>query len=377
MEYKPFTFGVAASGEHFTDREKETERLLSNFRHGINTILISPRRFGKTSLVQKVRKLAESDALRIVYLDIFACRSDRDFYDAFASAVLKQTSSRWEEWLENAKLFLSRISPKISLDPDPASEFSISLELNPKSEDATEILQLPEKIADRKGCRIVVCIDEFQQIGEFKDSKSFQKQLRSVWQLQKSVSYCLFGSKKHLMNELFEKKSLPFYKFGDSIYLGKISTPDWIKYICSRFEATGKRISREMAERICTAVDNHSSYVQQLSWLLWIHTDREATEEGFQEAVQDLLAQNTPLFEKQTEELTTYQMNFLRALTEGVHAEFTTQETLQKYQLGTSANVSIIKRSLLKQELIETERRQVCIADPVLELWLKRELGRR
>ena len=89
MEYKPFTFGVAASGEHFTDREKETERLLSNFRHGINTILISPRRFGKTSLVQKVRKLAESDALRIVYLDIFACRSDRDFYDAFASAVLK------------------------------------------------------------------------------------------------------------------------------------------------------------------------------------------------------------------------------------------------------------------------------------------------
>ena len=131
MEYKPFTFGVAASGEHFTDREKETERLLSNFRHGINTILISPRRFGKTSLVQKVRKLAESDALRIVYLDIFACRSDRDFYDAFASAVLKQTSSRWEEWLENAKLFLSRISPKISLGPDPTSEFSISLELNP------------------------------------------------------------------------------------------------------------------------------------------------------------------------------------------------------------------------------------------------------
>lgn len=98
-------------------------------------------------------------------------------------------------------------------------------------------------------------------------------------------------------------------------------------------------------------VDNHSSYVQQLSWLLWIHTDKEATEEGFQEAVTDLLAQNTPLFEKQTEDLTTYQMNFLRTITEGVHTEFTTQEILRKYQLGTSANVSIIKRSLLKKEL--------------------------
>ena len=115
MENKPFIFGVATSGENFTDREKETERLLSNFRYGVNTVLISPRRWGKTSLVQKVCSLVESDELRIVYLDIFACRSDRDFYDAFASAVIKQTSSKWEEWVENAKLFLSRISPKISL----------------------------------------------------------------------------------------------------------------------------------------------------------------------------------------------------------------------------------------------------------------------
>lgn len=373
MENKPFVFGVATSGENFTDREKEMERLLSNFRHGVNTVLISPRRWGKTSLVQKVCSLVESDELRIVYLDIFACRSDRDFYDAFASAVIKQTSSKWEEWVENAKLFLSRISPKISLGPDPTSEFSISLELNPKSEDVTEILQLPEKIAEKKGCRMVVCIDEFQQIGEFKDSKNFQKQLRSIWQLQKSVSYCLFGSKKHLMNELFEKKSLPFYKFGDAIYLDKISTSHWIEYICGRFEVTGKKITKELAEKICLTVDNHSSYVQQLSWLLWIHTDKEATEEIFQEAVEDLLAQNTPLFEKQTEDLTTYQMNFLRAITEGIHTEFTTQENLRKYQLGTSANVSIIKRSLLKKELIETGRKQVYIADPVLELWLRRE----
>lgn len=96
---------------------------------------------------------------------------------------------------EHAKLFLSRISPKISLGTDPMTDFSISLEMNPKSNEIDEILQLPEKIAQKKGCNIVVCIDEFQQIAEFKDSKTFQKRLRSIWQLQKSVSYCLFGSK--------------------------------------------------------------------------------------------------------------------------------------------------------------------------------------
>ena len=372
MENKPFIFGVAASGDNFTDRKKETERLVMNFKNGINTILISPRRWGKTSLVQKACNLAQSDKLKIVYIDIFSCRSDRDFYNAFASAVLKQTSSKVDEWLENIKLFLSRISPKISLGPDPTIDFSISLEMSPKDADIDEILQLPEKIAQKKGCNIVVCIDEFQQISEFGDSKTFQKRLRSVWQLQKSVSYCLFGSKKHLMNELFEKKSLPFYKFGDAIYLQKIGTEDWIEYICGRFKATGKQISEELAEKICQMADNHSSYVQQLAWLVWVHTDKNATEQNLEEAFQDILDQNTPLFEKQTESLTTYQMNFLRAILDGTHSELTSQEMLQRYQLGSSANVSVIKRALVNKELIDVEKGRSFIPDPIMVEWLKR-----
>ncbi len=376
MDNKPFIFGVATSGDNFTDREKETTRLLSNFTHGVNAVLISPRRWGKTSLVKKVCKMAQSDKLKIVYLDIFSCRTDREFYDAFASAVLKQTSSKFDEIIENSKIFLSRISPKFTMGSDPMSDFSISLELNQKSDDIDQILQLPEKIAQKKGVRIVICIDEFQQIAEFKDSKSFQKRLRSVWQLQQSVSYCLFGSKKHLMNELFEKKSLPFYKFGDSIYLPKISTADWISYICERFESTGKHISKELAERVCVAVDNHSSYVQQLAWLLWIQTNDEATEQNFANAYQDLIDQNSPLFQKQTENLSSYQMNFLRALVDGVHSEFTSAEILHKYQLSSSANVSTIKRALIKKELIETENKQVQLADPVMKLWLKQEFAK-
>lgn len=375
MENKPFIFGIAVSGDNFTDRKKETERLLLNFQHGVNTVLISPRRWGKTSLVQKVCRLAQSDKLKIVYLDIFSCRSDKEFYNAFATAIIKQTSSKFEEWLDNAKLFLSRITPKISIGPDPMTDFSISLEMNPKNEDIDEILQLPEKIAQKKNCSIVICIDEFQQIAEFSDSKTFQKRLRTVWQLQKNVSYCLFGSKKHLMNELFENKSYPFYKFGDAIYLQKIGTQDWVEYICNRFSVTGKQISEQLAERICQAVDNHSSYVQQLAWLVWVHTDKIATEKDFESAYQDIIDQNTPLFEKQTESLTTYQMNFLRAVLDGVHSEFTKQEILNKYQLGTSANISIVKRALEKKELIEIEKRKIIIPDPIMSVWLKRELG--
>ena len=143
---KPFVFGVAASGENFTDRKKETQRLLLNFTHGINTILISPRRWGKTSLVKKVATLADTGNRRVVYLDIFSCRTEQDFYKMFATAILKQTSSRLDEWIENTKLFLTRISPKITMGTDPINDFSISFELNPKDDSETDILKLPEKI---------------------------------------------------------------------------------------------------------------------------------------------------------------------------------------------------------------------------------------
>ena len=130
------------------------------------------------------------------------------------------------------------------------------------------------------------------------------------------------------MHELFEKKSLPFYKFGDAIYLDKISTTDWVSYICERFAKTGKQISPKLAERVCKTVDNHSSYVQQFSWLLWVHTKEIAGERDFDEAYQDLINQNSALFEKQTENLSSYQMNFLRALTDGIHNEFTDRKSV-------------------------------------------------
>ena len=218
----PFVFGVRVEGDTFTDRREETERLKMNFLYGINTILISPRRMGKTSLVDKVCSLMVDDSIRIARMDAFGCRSEQDFVNAFATAVLRATSSKWEEWMENAKLFLSRFVPKISFGQDPINDFSIALELNEKNHSTEDILQLPELIAREKGIRIVVCIDEFQQLGEFPDSLIFQKKLRSVWQLQNHVSYCLYGSKKHLMEQMFQNASYPFYRFGDFFYLEKI-----------------------------------------------------------------------------------------------------------------------------------------------------------
>lgn len=263
---------------------------------------------------------------------------------------------------------------KITLGSDPTTELSISIDLKGREQDLEDVLQLPEKIAQKNNYRIVVCIDEFQQIGEFSSSLTLQKKLRAVWQHQKSVSYCLFGSKKHLMDELFGRKDYPFYKFGDIIYLGKISTADWVSYICDRFRSTGKEISEEKAEYIATVVDNHSSYVQQLSWLVWGRTKKEVTQDDVDSSLQDLINQNSPLFQKQSEELTAHQLSFLRAIIEGVHKSFTTQEIIDRYNLNSSANANAVKTALLKKELIDTEGTYTYISDPVMTLWMKQYL---
>lgn len=371
----PFVFGVRVEGNTFTDRKEETNRLKMNFLYGVNTILISPRRMGKTSLVEKVCSLVESDTLKIAKIDAFGCRSENDFINAFATAVVRATSSKWEEWMENAKTFLSRFIPKISIGQDPLTDFSIALEYNRANTVTEDILQLPETIAKQKGIKIVICIDEFQQIADFPDSITFQKKLRSVWQLQSNVSYCLYGSKKHMMEKMFQSQSHPFYRFGDLFYLDKISETDWVEYICDRFRVTGKEISRELASEICTVTDRYSSYVQQLAWLVWLRTDRHATKEDVEFGIDRMLDACEPLFIQQTESLSAYQMNFLRALANGVHTGFTRSEILDTYQLGTAANISRLKKALTEKDLIMmTAPKKLEISDPILALWLKRRV---
>lgn len=371
----PFVFGVRVEGDTFTDRKEETNRLKMNFLYGVNTILISPRRMGKTSLVEKVCSLVESDTLKIAKIDAFGCRSENDFINAFATAVVRATSSKWEEWMENAKTFLSRFIPKISIGQDPLTDFSIALEYNRANTVTEDVLQLPETIAKQKGIKIVICIDEFQQIADFPDSITFQKKLRSVWQLQSNVSYCLYGSKKHMMEKMFQSQSHPFYRFGDLFYLDKISETDWVEYICERFRVTGKEISRELASEICTVTDRYSSYVQQLAWLVWLRTDKHATKEDVEFGIDRMLDACEPLFIQQTESLSAYQMNFLRALANGVHTGFTRSEILDTYQLGTAANISRLKKALTEKDLIMmTAPKKLEISDPILALWLKRRV---
>jgi hypothetical protein len=368
----PFIFGRLAADKNFTNREKELIHLKQNFISGINTILISPRRWGKSSLVQKSgdEAIRSEKNLKMIYMDLFNIRTEEEFYKNLSEKVFKAVSGRMEELIENTKNFMKQWVPKITFTPDAQQEISFGLDWHKVKKRPDEILNLAEVIATEKGLKIVICIDEFQNIAYFEDPLAFQKKIRSHWQRHQKTSYCLYGSKRHMLMEVFASSSMPFYKFGDLMFLEKIATEDWQPFIMGRFKSTGKKIPKKLAIRIAELMENHPYYVQQLAQLCWLRTEKETDDAIIEESLDSLIMQLSLLFQSLTESLSTTQVNFLKALLDGV-TMLSSKETIDKYNLGTSANVNRIKGALIGREIIDEHNAKLTILDPVYSIWLK------
>lgn len=371
----PFIYGKIADGMDFTDRICETELLVNNFKGLINTIIISPRRWGKTSLVNKALREIEADKKYIsVNIDTFNCKTETEFYNMFASAILKATTSKVEEFVSSAKKYLGNFFPKISLGDGISNvELSLGVDFNKEKLSVDEILDLPQKIAVERKKKLIICIDEFQNICLYPDSVDFQKKLRSHWQKHTSVCYCLYGSKRHMLMDIFGEYSNPFYKFGDIVFLEKIKESDWIDFIVSTFSRTGKIISKECAKYIANLTDCHPYYVQQLAQQSWLRTEKECSKEIVEGAFTGIVGQLNLLFCNLLDSLVVKQINFLKAVNNGEEA-FSSKDVLERYDLGTSANIKILKEALLKKELIDIlPSGKIVLQDPMFAYWLKNQ----
>lgn len=367
----PFEYGEIVGKAQFIDRVEDRKKLAQNLTGGLNTMLISPRRWGKSSLVHQVASEIQDSKNVFCFIDLFHIKDEQEFYKELARVVIQNTSGKIEEWLSAAKTFLKNLSPTISIGVDPINNIELGFDYNQLDDNYREILDLAEKIAKKKRIRIIICIDEFQNLTRYDDPLLFQQRLRASWQHHKHVSYCLYGSKKHMMVDIFQNKSMPFYKFGDIMMLEKIAASDWINYIVKQFKKTKKEISPKLAEQIVNTAKRHSYYVQQLAHLVWVRTVRQTTQKDFKQAKEDLLKQNAILFTRETDNLSKKQINFLTALTEGV-THFHSNKIISKYGLGSSSNVSRIKEALEKKEIIDTYSPIPEFLDPAFEMWFRK-----
>ena len=373
----PFAYGKIVEDADFTDRTEETSHLMSNFLSLTNTAIISPRRWGKSSLVAKAIKAAEAERNDILFvrMNIFKCETVQEFYSLFAKKTMEEISSSAESLLSNAKEFIARLLPKLTIS-DPLSQYEIGLGVDVKTNPIDEdILDLPQQIAAKKKKKVVVCIDEFQQIGEFRDSLKFQKTLRTHWQSHSDVAYILYGSKKHMMLHIFGEYNSPFYRFGDMMFLQKIANEEWRKFIVERFEDTKKTITPDLAGYLAEQVENHPYYVQQLAQYTWLRTQSSCSKAIVDEALQAMLDSLNLQFVNLMDTLTEKQRSFLCAVSEGVK-NFSASDTLQRYQLGTSGNIRILKDALKKRDLIDVTGKDIQIQDPILKRWIVQEYSK-
>lgn len=368
----PFNFGKVIESSFFINRTNEIEFLKQNILSSINVTVISPRRWEKSSLIKKTTSLLtkQHKHLRFCYIDLFNIRNEAEFYNVFASEVIKASYTKWEERLKSVKTLFKQVIPKLSIGVDPSSEISISFDVEDVEKNPSEILNLPEIISKAKNIQIVVCLDEFQNIGHFDNPLEFQKKLRANWQHHQTASYIIYGSKQHMMMDVFENKSMPFYKFGEVLFLSKISNTHWQNYIVKKFKATNKVINKELASQLANLVDNHSYFVQQFANTVWLNTKHNCTEKIIDDSLEQLFNQYEMLFIKELDNLSNPQVNFLKAVCNNEKA-LSGKKTIAKYNLGTSGSVVKIRKALIDKEVIDNHNKTIEFMDPLFKLWFK------
>jgi uncharacterized protein len=373
MDSRPFNFGTLVREEYFCNRTAELQNLSHNFLMGINTLLISARRWGKSSLVEKAATQLQrkNKNLRFCYIDLFNTRSESEFYSLLSQQIIKATSSKTDDRIQTVKKFFRNLIPSIGISPDNQQEFTLAFSLKELQKNPDEVLNLAENVAKEKKIKIVVCVDEFQNIGYFEHALAFQKKLRSHWQKHTHASYCLYGSKKHILMDIFANVSMPFYRFGSLMFLEKIETKHWVPYITHRFEKTGKKIRPELAEQIASLMENHPYHVQQLSQEVWNVSHRSAKQQDLETAIAQLLKQMTILYQREVDLLSNMQVSFLKAISSGVE-KFSSNQTIREFNLGSSANTKRLREALIEKEVIDINNGKLEFSDPLFKIWFWR-----
>ena len=370
----PFQYGTLATKENFVDRVEDRAQLKNFLSSHINVMLVSPRRWGKSSLVKMAMgELQEEDKnVRVCYIDAFSIGSEAEFYRTFASQVIACASSKLEKRIQDAKKFLTGVVPQVVIKDDVTNFMAFDVKFFPHEQDKMDILRLPETLAQAKKIKIIVCIDEFQQLANLPEYKNMEGKMRSAWQQQERVTYCLYGSKRHMMLDIFNNSNSPFYRFGQLLFLNKIPKEEWMPFIIYTFEKSGKQISDEYASRICDITECHSWYLQQCCYFVWNATTKEVSEESFNYGLRQMINTNSPMFQSDTETLATSQIEMLRAIKDGVQ-QLSSTEARAKYHLGNPNTISKNKKILQNKDIVEMHGGNFVFVDPIYRLWFSRE----
>ena len=373
----PFVYGEVVPAAAFADRVVELDRLVADLAAGQKVFLISPRRFGKSSLVRHaLAAMARRGALTID-VTVSSFSSYVAFLEGYARALVtaETKGTRARTWLRD---MIKSARAEVQYTAGPLGTLSVSFPGVRSARDisrlAQEVFTLPARLADARGRPVAVALDEFQAIAGF-DGGSVEHALRAAVQHQRKVGYVFAGSEPSLMERMLGPRR-PFYKAGPVIRLDKIPADEFAAFIDGRFQHSGMKPEDGLGAAIVELAGNLPYDVQRLAHETWdeVRTGgrRRATLDDLHQALRRLLAQQHTLFEAAWQRLTLAQRSVLRAVVLEDGRELLSAEVRARHRLGGASSVQYALASMLREDLLSREADRYLVVDSLLREWVAR-----
>jgi hypothetical protein len=380
MADNPFVYGEIVTAAAFADREVERDRLARDLLAGQKVFLISPRRYGKSSLVRSVLRSVARQGLLTVEVTVASSSSYVGFLEAYARALLLADTpvSRLKQWTSD---LLRSVRPEVRFEAEQpgTTRFAVGFPSVRTDRDvarlATEVFALPGRIAEARKRRMAIALDEFQAITAF-DGGSVEHALRAAVQDQRQVGYVFAGSEPSLMDRMLTSKR-PFYKAGPVMRLDKIHPDDFATFLEGRLAGSGIRPEAGLGSAIVDASGNVPYDVQRLAHEMWDDLKaagrRTATVEDVHETLKRLLLEQGPLFENTWQRLTLAQRGALRAVVLEDGQEVLSADVRERHRLAGASTVQSSLAALVKADILMKDGPRYTLVDSLFREWVARQ----
>jgi hypothetical protein len=373
----PFRFGPLALDEAFTDRQAEVDSLLADARNGQDVVVFAPRRYGKSSLVWRVAQALVKEGVLVAQVDLMRTPTKDQLAAKLAKTIHEELATRLWNAKERLRVFAGlRLKPTITLDPnDGAVSFSFDARAADQDIDTTleELLTMLGRIAADRGRRVVLVLDEFQEVVAI--DPALIRLMRSVFQEQPEVAHVYLGSKRHMMRQIFNDENEPFWRSAKQMELDVISPDLFAPYARSQFDKTGKELQSDACVRALELTGGHPYATQELLYFLWEETPEGAaahlsTLDGALEAT---LRSEHAHFSLIWDSVSGAQKRVLQALAQQQPGRPLSSDYQRQHSLPATPTVQTALNALERGELIKRlGRGQYRIAEPFFTEWIQR-----
>ena len=373
----PFRFGDLALDDAFTDRTAEVRELKSDMRNGQNVVVFAPRRYGKSSLLWRAsHELIRRREVLVAQVDLMKTPTKERLAAKLAATIYEDVASPMFRARDRATgIFRGlRVEPTMTLDVDGSIGFSFRGGLAGDDIDATieHLLELPARLAADRGRRVALVFDEFQEVVGI--DRHLLPLMRSVFQEQPEVSHIYLGSKRHMMERIFNDENEPFWRAAKHMELGPIPGPQFSRFIRSRFERSGRGIEETVISALLEITHAHPYGTQELAYALWELTpaDGLAGEAQLAEALSRVLHSENAHFLRIWEDAARAQRQVLEALARDPGQPPMSAAYRRTHSLPGTSTVQRALETLVHDELVERSGSGYRIAEPFLPEWILR-----